>query len=218
MFSLLLAAATLPTAVEAERAFARDAQRLGQWTAFRKYADDDAVLFTPQAVWARDFLKGRKDPPKSVSWWPAGSFVSCDGRTAVNTGPAFRPGGTHYGTFTTVWQREKGMWRWAYDNGGPPQGKPSRQARRPQVVRASCRTKAPGAPVIPPAPLSPAKARTTPEDSGRGESGDKTLGWDWKVEKNGDHRFRVFLWDGFRYAQVLFNNVPAAPAPPPKKQ
>ena len=61
--------------------------------AFRKYADRDAVMFTPQAVWARDFLKGRKDPPKAVRWWPAHSFVSCDGRTAVNTGPWFEPDG-----------------------------------------------------------------------------------------------------------------------------
>ena len=69
----------------------RDAQRIGQWTAFRKYADRDAVMFTPQAVWARDFLKGRKDPPKAVRWWPATSFVSCDGHTAVNTGPWIAP-------------------------------------------------------------------------------------------------------------------------------
>ena len=62
MLALLLAAAAATpaiaqgsparSAVEAERAFARDAQRLGQWTAFRKYADLDAVMFNPQAVWA----------------------------------------------------------------------------------------------------------------------------------------------------------------------
>ena len=49
----LLAAAPVPTAVDAERAFARDAQRIGLWTAFRKYADRDAVMFTPQAVWVQ---------------------------------------------------------------------------------------------------------------------------------------------------------------------
>ena len=209
MITALLLAAAVPTAVDAEGAFARDAQRIGQWTAFRKYAADTAVMFTPQAVWAHTFLKDRKDPPKSVEWWPARSFVSCDGRTAVNTGPAFRPDGTAYGSFTTVWQREKGQWRWVYDNGGPVQGKPTRKAQRPQVVRASCRAKAPGAPVIPPPPLSSKKARTTPEDNGRGESADKSLGWDWKVEKSGDHRFRVFLWNGASYGQVLVNNIPA---------
>ena len=54
--ALLLAAAAAPTAIDAEHAFARDAQRIGQWTAFRKWADSDAVMFTPQAAWARDFL------------------------------------------------------------------------------------------------------------------------------------------------------------------
>jgi hypothetical protein len=207
--AFLLATAPVPTAIDAERAFARDAQRIGQWTAFAKWADETAVMFTPQAVWAHAFLKGRKNPPKAVEWWPARSFVSCDGRTAVNTGPAFRPDGTHYGSFTTVWQRGKGQWRWVYDNGGPPQGKPPRKAQRPQIVRASCRAKAPGAPVIPPPPLSAKKARTTPEDNGRGESADKSLGWDWRVEKDGDHRFRVFLWNGASYGQVLVNTIPA---------
>jgi len=206
---LLLAAATTPTAVDAERAFARDAQRLGQWTAFRKWADDTAVMFTPQAVWAYGFLKDRKNPPRAVSWWPDRSFVSCDGRTTVNTGPAFRPDGTHYGRFNTVWQREKGQWRWVYDNGSDPQGKPSRTPQRPQIVRASCRAKAPGAPVIGPPPLTSKKARTTPEDNGRGESADKTLGWDWKVEKDGDHLLRVFLWNGRSYAQVMVTKVDA---------
>ena len=209
MISFLLLAATVPTAVDAERAFARDAQKLGQWTAFRKYADETAVMFTPQAVWAQTFLADKKDPPKSVEWWPDRSFVSCDGRTSVNTGPAFRPDGTHYGRFTTVWQREKDERRWVYDNGSDPQGKPSRKPRRPEIVRASCRSKAPGAPVIPPPILSSRQARTTPEDNGRGYSADKTLGWDWKVEKNGDHRFRVYLWNGRSYAQVFVNNVPA---------
>ena len=206
---LLAAAAAVPTAVDAERAFARDAQRIGQWSAFRKYADDTAVMFTPQAVWAHSFLKDRKDPPKSVEWWPARSFVSCDGRTAVNTGPAFRPDGKAYGSFTTVWQSDKGQWRWVYDNGGPVQGAAPRRPQRPHVIRASCPARAPGAPVIPPPPLSSKKARTTPEDTGRGESADKSLGWDWKVEKDGGHRFRVFLWNGRSYAQVLVNNIPA---------
>ena len=206
MLSLLLFAATLPTAVDAERAFARDAQLHGQWTAFRKYADPDAVMFVPQAVWAHEFLKDRKDPPKSVTWRPTQSWVSCDGRTAVITGPAFRDGKA-YGNFNTVWQREKRDWRWVYDAGSPLR---AGDAGKRQVIvrRASCRAKAPGAPVIPPPALTPKQARTNPEDNGRGESADKTLGWDWKVEKNGAHHFRVFLWTGSRYAQVLYNNVP----------
>jgi hypothetical protein len=199
--ALLLATAAVPTAVDAERAFAADAQRIGQWTAFRKYADQDAVMFTPQAVWARDFLKGRKDPPRSIRWWPTRSFVSCDGRTAVNAGGAVLPN-DRPGTFTTVWQRTDGGWKWVYDAGADAR-RPVARPARPRVQRASCRAKAPGAPVIAPLALTNRQARTTPEDSGRGESADKTLGWDWKVEKNGTHRLRVFLWNGRRYATVL---------------
>ena len=218
MLALLLAVSS-PTArdagrarsaIDAERNFAADAQRIGQWTAFRKYADRDAVMFTPQAQWAYNFLKGRKNPPKSLNWWPAHSFLSCDGRTAVNTGPWAATDGKIRGYFTTVWQRTGGRWRWVYDGGGPlaagaaPPAKPAKA----QVHRAGC-GKAPGAPVIAPPPLSHHNARTSPEDNGRGESADKTIGWDWRVAKDGSRHFRVFEWDGTRYAQVLVNDIPA---------
>src|SRR4051794_38275426 len=132
MIVAILLAASVPTALDAEYAFASDAQRIGQWTAFRKYADRDAVLFTPQAAWARDFLKDRKDPPEAVRWRPAMSFVSCDGRTAVNTGPWPREHGTRHGYFTTVWQREKRKWLWVYD-GGDALKVPMKAPARPVV-------------------------------------------------------------------------------------
>lgn len=213
--ALLLVSAPVVTALDVERAFAADAQKIGQWTAFRKYADRDAVMFTPQAVWVRDFLANRKNPPRSVRWAPAHSFVSCDGRTAVNTGPWWGPDGASHGYFTTVWQRSEGRWRWVYDGGGPnPKGAATPVRVTAQAHRASCRTRAPGPPVIPPPPLSPKQARTTPEDNGRGQSADKTLGWDWKVEKTGARKLRVYQWNGQRYAQVLVNDIPA---PPPEK-
>ena len=207
MITALLLAAATPTAVDAELAFARDAQRIGQWTAFRKWADRDAVVFTPQAAWAHQVLPA-KDPPKAIKWAPAHSWVSCDGRTAVNTGPWWKVDGSLGGYFTTVWQRHGRSWRWVYDGGGPLSGNAPPTAR-PRSHRAPCRAKAPGAPIIPPPPLTEKQARKTPEDNGRGHSADKTLGWDWKVEKNGARHFRLFQWNGLRYAQVLYNDVPA---------
>jgi hypothetical protein len=211
MIALLLFAASVPTAVDAELAFARDAQRIGLWTAFRKYADRDAVMFTPQAAWVQQFLKDRKDPPKAITWRPAHSFVSCDGRTAVNTGPWFTSDSKRAGYFTTVWQRTEGRWRWVYDGGGPPDESAPAPPAKARVHPAVCRGKAPGAPIIPPPPLTNKQARTTPDDTGRGQSADKTLGWDWKVEKSGARKFRVYQWTGARYAQVLVNDVPAPP-------
>jgi hypothetical protein len=206
MIIALLLAASSPGVIDAENAFARDAQRLGQWTAFARHAGRDAVMFNPQAVWAREFLNGRKDPPAALRWWPTHSFTSCDGRTAVNTGPWVAPDGKHHGYFTTVWLFEGGRWRWSYDGGDALAG-PAPPRTPAQVHRASCTARAPGPPVIPPPPLSAKQARTTPEDNGRGRSADNTLGWDWKVEKTGSRKFRVFQWNGSRYAQVLFNDV-----------
>jgi hypothetical protein len=208
MIAAFVLAAAASTALDAEYAFARDAQRIGQWTAFRKYADRDAVMFAPQAVWARDFLMDRKNPPKSISWRPLHSFVSCDGRTAVNSGPWFTPKGKLAGYFTTVWQRGKSGWRWVYDGGVPtPVEKTGTTA--PQVQRASCSAPAPGAPTPPPPPLTPKQARTTPEDNGRGQSADRTLGWDWKVTPKGARTLRVYLWTGSRYAPVINTTDPS---------
>lgn len=202
----VVAAKPSMTAVDAEIAFARDARKIGQWSAFRKWVDRDAVMFTPKAVWALTFLKSLKDPPNPISWRPAQNFVSCDGRTAVNTGPWFKQDGSLAGTFTTVWQRTPAGWRWAYDGGAPASG--PAPAGKAKIHRSTCRGNAPGAPIIPPPPLTPKQARTTPEDAGRGQSADKTLGWDWKVGKSGERRFRVYQWNGARYVQVLTNNVP----------
>jgi hypothetical protein len=211
MIAALLLAAAATSAVDAEYSFARDAQRIGQWTAFRKWAERDAVIFTPQAVWAHRALP-EKDPPKAISWRPAHSFVSCDGRIAVNTGPWWKVDGAPGGYFTTVWQRTKRDWRWVYDGGGPLEGA-APAAKRAQVHRASCAGRARGAPIAPPPRLTAKEARTTPEDNGRGQSADRTLGWDWKVDKQGGRTFRVFLWNGSHYAQVLHNRIPP-PKPP----
>ena len=208
MIAALFFAAAATTALDAEHAFAADAQRIGQWTAFRKYADRDAVMFAPQAAWARDFLMDRKDPPKSISWRPLHSFVSCDGRTAVNSGPWYTPKGKLAGYFTTVWQRGRSGWRWVYDGGVPAPVEKATPAT-PAVQRASCTTRAPGAPVPPPPPLTAKQARTTPEDNGRGQSADRTLGWDWKVTPRGARTFRVYLWTGSRYAPVINTTDPA---------
>ncbi|MGZ2411842.1 hypothetical protein ACUXST_001263 [Sphingomonas sp. F9_3S_D5_B_2] len=205
--ALLFAVVPAPTAIDAERAFAADAQRIGQWSAFRKYADKDAVILTPQASWARDFLRGRKDPRRSISWRPAHSYVSCDGRTAVNTGPWFGVGGRHGGSFTTVWQRTDAGWRWVYDGGGPSTGAAARG--QPVVHRAACAGKPSGAPIAAPPALSTKKAQTTRIDNGRGQSADKTLGWDWRVDSKGGRHFRLFQWKGHGYVQVLTRDLPA---------
>ncbi|MDP9087058.1 MAG: hypothetical protein M3N02_09905 [Pseudomonadota bacterium] len=207
---LLLAAAPLTTAVDAEIAFARDAKRLGQWSAFRKWADRDAVMFTPHAVWAKTFLKRLKDPPRAITWRPAQTYSSCDGRTAVNIGPWFTQDHHLAGYFTTVWQRSAAGWRWVYDGGVPAAD--GSAAATPKAMQATCTTPTSVLPIVAPPRLKPNESMTTLQDNGRGQSADQTLGWDWKVTASGERTFRVYLWNGRRYSEVIHTIDPAPAA------
>lgn len=201
----LLGAAT-PTAVDAERAFSLASRRNGQWTASRAYAAPDAVIFTPQAIWARDFLRGKKDPPAAMRWTPNASFVSCDGRVAVNTGPWQNAHGRQNGFFTTVWQQEKGQWRWI-SNGIHTLKKPLAARKTPIVRKGSCQGRAPGPPLMAAPSTRNGPGALAPDDFGRGYSEDRTLGWDWRVGPNGARRFRTFLWNGRRYTVALEQTI-----------
>jgi hypothetical protein len=199
--ALLLAAAAPPSAIDAERAFVADAQKLGQWTAFRKYATDDALMFIPQPTNAQAFLRDRKDPPVSVFWWPGRSYVSCDGNTAVNTGPWVREWGKSVGYFTTVWLRQAdGSWKWIYDGGDGL-----------KTARAEGGDIAPQVAACPKLPLPPAPQREVPADVkyGGGSSKDGTLTWDWTVLTDGSRRFTASVWDGAQRRVVIDDQIAA---------
>lgn len=205
MFSLLLAA-SLVTAIDAERAFARDAQRIGQWTAFRKHADETAVMFKPQAVWAHEWLANRQNPRKALRWGPSESWVSCDGRTAINRGPWTSPDGRQ-GFFTTVWGRKANGWRWAYD-GVDTLTRPTAVPTRPRTYRANCggQSRLPQEyrkEVTPTAVM----AGKPPADAGLGRSADGTLIYEWKVAASGERRFEAKLWNGRDYSAVLDQKI-----------
>jgi ketosteroid isomerase-like protein len=203
MIAFLLVAAAVPTtAIEAERAFAADAQKVGQWTAFRKWSADDAMMFVPQPVKAQEFLKGKADPPVAVFWWPGRSYVSCDGNTAINTGPWVREWGKSVGYFTTVWRRQPGGgWKWTYD-GGDTLDAPRAEGGDIEEVRALCGGQPPPAP--------------NPElDQGvkftSGESADGTLRWTWSVVPHGSRSFRAWLWTLEGMQRVIDDQVAAPP-------
>ena len=197
---LLLSAVSMssPSAVDAERAYAAMAQKMGQWTAFRKTAATNAVLFVPDPVAAADFLRDRKDPPVAVKWQPSESYLSCDGRTAANLGPWQRP--TSVGYFTTIWSRSGNTWAWDVDFGDAlEKAMPTAPAKVP-VRRASCR--AAKSAVLP--KLAPV------EKSGRGSSKDRSLEWTWRVEQDGSRHILVYLWNGRRYDTVIDRTISAS--------
>jgi hypothetical protein len=194
--AMLLAATGPETAINAERAFNRSAQTEGQWTAFRKFSTPDAVLFTPQPEKAHEILP-EKDPPITVQWWPAESYVSCDGQVAVNTGPWVRPTGN--GFFTTVWVRQgDGHFKWVYD-GGDALAAPRALPERPRVRTATCRGK----------PAALAFAAPAADKHGSGGSPDGTLVWRWQVSADGARTFRALLWNGTAFDTVIDDRIAA---------
>lgn len=203
MIEALLLAAAQPamTAIDAERAFVADAQKEGQWTAFRKWSAPDAIMFAPGPVKAHEFLKDKADPPVPVFWWPGRSYVSCDGSYAVNTGPWVRQWGKSVGYFTTVWQRQAdGSWKWIIDHGDSlPAPRGEGGDFKPQI--ASCPTHP-----VPPVPQRemPAGAKT-----GSGSSKDGTLNWSWTVQPDGSRNLTVLLWDGKGHKVVVVDRIAA---------
>lgn len=176
LLPLMLAAADAPakTPIEAERAFAADAKTIGQWTAFRKWSTDDAVMFVPQPTNAHDFLKDRKDPPQAIDWWPTASYVSCDGKTAVNTGGWKRPDGS-VGYFTTIWKQQPGgHWKWILDSGDATE-QPREKPMQPMTRTATC----PGPALAVPAyqEVGPPGAQTSEEVFDNAADG--SISWHW---------------------------------------
>lgn len=213
ILSFLLAAASPQNAVDAERAFAAMAQTEGQWTAFRAYAAPNGWMFVPEPVNAQAWLKDRKDPPQSVMWWPAESWVSCDGSVAVNTGPWVRQGGRDVGYFTTVWARQQdGGWKWLLDQGAAL-SKPRAAGERARVRRAKCVSGKPagtGFAVLtmeqPNDQGMDGSASSLQED---GRSRDESLRWKWRVLPDKSRRLAVELWTGAGYEKVLEDKVGA---------
>ncbi|WP_077510771.1 hypothetical protein [Sphingomonas sp. LM7] len=194
---LLLATDPETTAVDAEEAFRRAAQAEGQWTAFRKFATDDAILFLPQPEKVQKALPD-KNPPVAVQWWPAQSYVSCDGTTAINTGPWILPKSAGY--FTTVWRKQpQGAWKWELDH-GDTLAKPRAVPAKAETVKASC------APISEPTatPMAPLG-----DKAGDGQSPDGTLLWHWEVSAAGARSFDAWIWDGRTFVSAVSNKVAA---------
>lgn len=198
--ALILQVAAPQTAVDAERAFNAAAQAKGQWTAFREYAAADAIMFVPQPVNAQEWLKDRKDPAKSVEWWPTESYVSCSGDMAVNHGGWKRPDGS-VGYFSTVWERQAdGSWKWGMDHGDIAVTALAKPAS-PKVVRASCDGK-------------PTRVGVEPMPGRKiylGQSRDNSLAFIAFVDTDGHRRFSAAVWTGTAH-DVLVRDEVDAPA------
>jgi len=189
--------------IAAEIAFSRLAQEKGQWTAFRKTAAKEAIMFVPQPTLAQEWLKGKADPAVPVKWQAHKAFMSCDGKTGVTTGAAQWPDGRN-GYFTTVWQlmqrnpQDAGEWQWVLDHGDFIEpGRPAPEMIETRV--ANCKGRPPAELVAPP---EGAKMKA-------GYSRDQSLSYTWVVQPNGARTLEVKLWNGTATDTVLLDKVAA---------
>ena len=195
--------------VAREVEFARAAREDGQWTAFRAFATDDAVLHGRNGpVAAKPVLATLDDPATAVQWSPRTVMMSCDGRVAVSTGRFLDPEG-YVGDFVTVWERDRSEddYRWAYDVGGrdDPQPAPAERVEGEILVEAydaiqglvaDCPR---GGSAPPPPALAPAG------DAARGEhlSADGTLRWFWEHRPDGTKYVRADYYTSGAWETVI---------------
>jgi hypothetical protein len=185
--------------IATELAFARTAQEKGQWTAFAEFAADDAVMFVPQPVNAREWLKKQKNPPQAVRWQPHQVWSSCDGTLALTKGAWQRADGT-VGYFTTVWSRNrKGNYDWVMDQGDgldQPLAAPEMIGSKVADCRLSNPRPAPGVPI------------TEPQDQfNGGQSRDGTLQWHVVTRPDGSRTVDAIYWDGSDWAVAVREQV-----------
>lgn len=101
-------------------AFSRAAREDGQWTAFRDFAAEGAVIHGANGpVDAASWLARRADPAVPKQWTPLSVWSSCDGQTAISQGKYADPDG-EWGFYVTVWERQRDYeYRYVYDLGAP---------------------------------------------------------------------------------------------------
>jgi hypothetical protein len=187
--------------VATELAFARAAQEKGQWTAFADFAADDAVMFVPEPVNAKEWLRKQQDPAQAVRWQPHQVWSSCDGTLAVTKGAWQRPDGST-GYFTTVWERQRnGEYEWVLDQGDTlEQPLPAIDMIASSV--AVCGPARPEQGAV-------AEASVAADDRRSGVSRDSTLIYSTDVRANGSRTLVVRRWNGSDYEEVLRSEVAA---------
>lgn len=121
--------AALDAVVATENAFSRTAGERGIRDAFVEFFADDSILFRPDPVPGREWMRASPSSPALLSWYPVFADVSLAGDLGYTTGPwELRAKGKDdpevaHGNFITLWRREAdGTWKVVVDHGlsNPP--------------------------------------------------------------------------------------------------
>lgn len=183
--------------IAAELGFARTAQEKGQWTAFAEYAADDAVMFVPEPVAAKEWLKRQVNPPQAVRWQPHQVWSSCDGTLGATKGAWQRPDGST-GYFTTVWRRVRvGEYRWVMDQ-GDTLAEPLEAPAMIGATVATCGSQ----------PTPPTDVLAGPSDTlNSGAARDGTLRWHVITRPDRSRTVVASYWDGSAWQDAFREDV-----------
>ncbi|HEV8579689.1 MAG TPA: nuclear transport factor 2 family protein [Thermoanaerobaculia bacterium] len=116
--------AALDSVVATENAFSKTAGEKGIRDSFVEFFADDSVLFRPDPVPGREFMRSRPQSTAFLSWYPVFADVSLAGDLGYTTGPwELRAKGKDdpnvaHGDFITLWQKQAdGTWKVKLDHG-----------------------------------------------------------------------------------------------------
>jgi ketosteroid isomerase-like protein len=135
-------AESVPDAITTDREFAQMALDSGIRAAYERFLADDAVVFRPLPVRARDWLDTHEPATGRLEWAPALAETACDSSLAVTLGTwSYTAQGSKVadtGQYLTVWRRaDAGEWRIVLDQSI---SLPSIPAALPPAGRACDRT------------------------------------------------------------------------------
>ncbi|RIV83925.1 hypothetical protein [Aurantiacibacter zhengii] len=187
----------------ADFAFAKMAREEGQWTAFREYAADDAVIHGQNGlIPAQPWLASMEDPEEAVAWAPNAVWSSCDGTLAATFGRFIEPEGM-VGSYVSIWELQRdNSYRYTYDLGAPddPQPAPRPEEDIPEgaiVVPGLASIEGRVADCAQAVPLSPDVTVPAGTASDTTRSADGTLEWTWLHGADGTRTVVVnWLRDG----------------------
>ena len=108
--SMVMAQKTqVQTVVDAETAFNKAVAKKGIKDGFLSVIDDEAVVFRPNAVSAKDFYLHIEKQPGNLSWEPKFGRISANGDLAFTAGPYTYQNGKDdtdkvYGDYVSIWR------------------------------------------------------------------------------------------------------------------
>jgi len=199
----------------ADFAFAKMAREEGTWTAFRAYADGDAVMDVPGGFApVSEVLAGLEDPAEPIRWAPTDVWSSCDGTLAVSLGRFIRPNGL-VGDYVTVWELQSdNSYQWIYDTGTPddPQPVPDAGEELPDnaiVVEGMTAIEGRIADCQPAEGQSALPLAVTGNATRASTSRDSSLTWQSSLNNDGSRHMRAYYLRDGGWQQVVDLEIPA---------